>query len=76
MSEQGSKIHRPRFTCSKHGDQGIHVGVEISVVQNPLWPLPAGLEPYAGVRRYCMACYIDLLDANLEQVVELGGASA
>lgn len=56
------------YSCPKHGDQGNFVGVEV-VLTSHTGPLPESLKPRAS-RRYCMACWVDLMDREMEQLVE------
>lgn len=52
-----------KYTCSKHGDQGGFIGIEINL-QGGAVSLPKSLKSRSE-RRYCMACWIDMMDANL-----------
>ena len=52
------------YRCSRHGDQGGFVGVEIQLSGLDGNDLPNSLQPRAR-RRYCMACWIDMMDEFL-----------
>ena len=63
----------PKFvhlTCPRHGDQGHFTGITIELSERD-GEFPAALKPYLGVRHYCMACWIDNMDATMCQLVEV-----
>lgn len=57
------------FVCPKHGDQGAFVGIELHIKAGPGVTLPASLQSRSH-RRYCMACWVDWMDENLEPLGE------
>ncbi len=59
-----------RFFCSKHGDQGPVVGIEINITASPGFVLPDALIPRAQ-RRYCMCCWVDMMDEHLLPLGEI-----
>lgn len=54
------------YSCPKHGNQGGFIGVEVVLTSHGA-PLPESLQSRAS-RRYCMACWIDLMDREMEQL--------
>lgn len=62
-------LHVPKYFCPKHGDQGPYIGIELAI-SSVSEPLPESLKSRAG-RRYCMACWVDLMDREMEQLVEV-----
>lgn len=58
------------FWCPVHGDQGTFVGVEVYLDSFADNPLPASLLDKQR-RRYCMACWIESMDASMQQLIEI-----
>lgn len=63
------KFHGTRYHCQIHGDQGSFIGV---LVDFNGAPLPESLKSRSQ-RKYCMACWIDMMDRELEPLQEIGG---
>lgn len=63
-------VGNKRYVCPKHGDQGRMIGVEVHLYGVEGEPLPASLKPRAH-RRYCMACWIDMMDEFMEPLAEV-----
>lgn len=55
------------FTCPVHGDQGGFVGVMVDLTGSH--QLPVSLRDKAQ-RKYCMACWIEMMDRELEPLSE------
>lgn len=56
------------YTCPTHGVQplmGVHVNVTVS---NPPEDCDAFFLSGPVVRSYCLHCWVDFLDANIEQL--------
>jgi hypothetical protein len=61
MQTQPSDVREWQLVCPKHGDQGHIVGVEVFVTGLP------NREPIE--RRYCMECWIELMDRECRQLI-------
>lgn len=58
------------YKCSKHGDQGGFVGISVTLRGGDGFKLPQSLDVRSD-RRYCMACWIDHMDAYLLPLEEV-----
>lgn len=63
-------ISTPRYFCPKHGDQGCLIGISITLHDgpDPGDGLTPSLAARMGTRNYCMCCWIDWMDANMERL--------
>lgn len=60
----------PNYRCPVHGDQGGIIGVEVEIKAGPGVTLPKSLQSRSH-RRYCMACWIDMMDREMMPLAEI-----
>lgn len=59
-----------RYNCPTHGDQGGFVGVAVELSG---LGIPDSLKSRSS-RKYCMACWIDMMDREMEPLEEIRDA--